>query len=117
MVAWYGYSQWGKLLFLCVKSLDPLGHHTFTCIATWCDAITKFVMLFFVFCRQAGIVGQMEVNGLGHDARRMQPADVLVPSCVLGKSAALDLTATSPLTPISLNEVGVTRGSTAQARK
>ena len=44
----------------------------------------------------------MEVgSGLGHDARRTRPADVLVPNWVLGKPAAFDITVTSPLTPIT----------------
>ena len=57
----------------------------------------------------------MEVgSGLGHDARRTRPADVLVPNWVLGKPAAFDITVTSPLTPITLHEASVTSGSTAQ---
>ncbi|KAL5517528.1 hypothetical protein EMCRGX_G003087 [Ephydatia muelleri] len=64
---------------------------------------------------QAGIGGQMEVgSGLGHDARRTRPADVLVSNWVLGKPAAFDITVTSPLTPITLHEASVTSGSTAQ---
>ena len=40
----------------------------------------------------------MEVgSGLGHDERRTQPADVLVPNWDLGKPAAFDLTVASPL--------------------
>eukprot|EP00731_Ephydatia_muelleri_P002828 Em0001g2828a len=63
----------------------------------------------------AGIGGQMEVgSGLGHDARRTRPADVLVSNWVLGKPAAFDITVTSPLTPITLHEASVTSGSTAQ---
>ena len=53
-------------------------------------------------------------SGLGHDARRTRPADVLVPNWVLGKPAAFDITVTSPLTPITLHEASVTSGSTAQ---
>eukprot|EP00731_Ephydatia_muelleri_P032803 Em0024g347a len=57
----------------------------------------------------------MEVgSGLGHDARRTRPADVLVPKWVLGKPAAFDITVTSPLTSITLHEASVTSGSTAQ---
>ena len=37
----------------------------------------------------------MEIgSGLGHDARRARPADVLVPNWVLGKPAAFDITIT-----------------------
>ena len=58
----------------------------------------------------------MEVrSGLRHDARRTQPADALLPNWVLGKPAAFDLTVTSPLTPITLNEASVTSGSRTQA--
>ncbi|KAL5502816.1 hypothetical protein EMCRGX_G009650 [Ephydatia muelleri] len=75
----------------------------------------RFGMFCFESCRQAGIGGQMEVgSGLGHDARRKRPADVLVPNWVLGKPAAFDITVTSPLTPITLHEASVTSGSTAQ---
>ena len=57
----------------------------------------------------------MEVrSGLGHDARRTRPADVLVPNWVLGKPAAFDINVTSPLTPITVHEAYVTSGSTAQ---
>ena len=39
---------------------------------------------------------------------------MLVPNWVLGKPAAFDITVTSPLTLITLHEVSVTSGSTAQ---
>ena len=98
-------------------SLDPLGHHALTCRYNG-DVVSRHNRVrdsFFESCRQAGIGGQMEVgSGLGHDARRTRPADVLVPHWVLGKPAAFDITVTSPLTPITLHEASVTSGSTAQ---
>ena len=98
-------------------SLDPLGHHALTCRYNG-DVVSRHNRVrdsFFESCRQAGIGGQMEVgSGLGHDARRTRPADVLVPNWVLGKPAAFDITVTSPLTPITLHEASVTSGSTAQ---
>ena len=69
----------------------------------------------FESCRQAGVGGQMEVgSGLGRDEQRTWPADVLVPNWDLGKPAAFDLTVTSPLNPITLNEACVTARSSAQ---
>lgn len=60
----------------------------------------------------------MEVeSGLEHDAWCMQPAYVLVPNMVFAKPAAFDLTVTSLLTPITLNEASVIIGSTAHATK
>ena len=57
----------------------------------------------------------MEVgSGLGHGERCTWSADVLVPNWDLGKPAAFDLTVTSPLNPITLNEACVTAGSSAQ---
>ena len=98
-------------------SLDPLGHRALTCRHNG-DVVSRHNRVrdvFFESCRQAGIGGQMEVgSGLGHDARRTRPADVLVPNWVLGKPAAFDITVTSPLTPITLHEASVTSGSTAQ---
>ena len=66
----------------------------------------------FEFCRQASVGGEIEVgSGLGHDEQRTRLADVLVPNWDLGKPAAFDLTVTSPLNPITLNEAA---GSSAQ---
>ena len=69
------------------QSLDPLGHHALTCRYNG-DVVSHHNQLrntFFESCRQAGVGGQMEVgSGLGHDERRTQPADVLVPNWDLG---------------------------------
>eukprot|EP00731_Ephydatia_muelleri_P004035 Em0002g211a len=103
--------------FIAEKRADPLDHHALTCRHNG-DVVSRHNRVrdvFFESCRQAGVGGQMEVgSGLGHDARRTRPADVLVPNWVLGKPAAFDITVTSPLTPITLHEASVTSGSTAQ---
>ena len=54
------------------------------------------------------------IRGMGHDERHTRPADVLVPNWDLGKTPAFDLTVTSLLNPITLNEACVTAGSCAQ---
>ena len=102
------------------QSLDPLGHHALTCRYNG-DVVSRHNQLrntFFESCRQAGVGGQMEAgSGLGHDERRTQPADVLVPNWDLGKRAAFDLTVASPLNQSILNEARVTEGSSARVSK
>ena len=57
----------------------------------------------------------MEVgSGLGHDERRIWPADVLVPNWNLGKPATFDLTVVSPSNKSILNEACVAAGSSAR---
>eukprot|EP00731_Ephydatia_muelleri_P029404 Em0020g1048a len=42
-------------------------------------------------------------------------ADILIPHWCMGKPAALDLSVTSPLNPLTLLEAGVTAGAAAKA--
>ena len=73
------------------QSLDPLGHHVLTCIYNGDDTTNSGIP--FLNPADRLVSGQMEVgSGLGHEERRTQPADVLVPNWDLGKPAAFDLT-------------------------
>ena len=116
---WLGIDMFGgsRCPSCSTPSLDPLGHHALTC-RYYRDVVSRHNQLrntFFESCRQAGVGGQMEVgSGLGHDERCTRPADVLVPNWDLGKPAAFDLTAASPLNQSILNEACVTAGSSAR---
>ena len=98
--------------------LDPLGHHALTCKYRG-DVVSRHNRLRDVFlesCRRACIGARVEAgSGLGHDQRHTRPADVLVPDWMLGKSAAFDITVTSPLNPSTFTEASVTAGSEALA--
>ena len=82
----------------CNKSLDFLGHHHITCRSG--DFRTaRHNRLRDSLCRllsAAGMSPRLEQGA--HDGDLRRPADILVPSWKLGKSAAFDLTVVSPLT-------------------
>ena len=67
-----------------------------------------FIYLFIIlsvlsFCHQAHIAARLEAgSGLTPGLDRTRPADVLVRDWAQGKSAAFDITVTSPLTPAIL---------------
>ncbi|KAL5479845.1 hypothetical protein EMCRGX_G023434 [Ephydatia muelleri] len=66
-------------------------------------------------CRRAHIGVQVEVgNNLTHDHNKTCPADILLSNWFLGKPAALDVSITSPLNPLTLLEAGVLAKSAAQ---
>ena len=52
-------------------------------------------------------------SALAPDLSRSRPADALVNNWIGGSSAAFDVTVTSPLTPVSLQESSVTAGTAA----
>ncbi|KAL5460016.1 hypothetical protein EMCRGX_G033426 [Ephydatia muelleri] len=52
-------------------------------------------------------------SALTPDLSRSRPADALVNNWIGGSSAAFDVTVTSPLTPVSLQESSVTAGTAA----
>ena len=52
-------------------------------------------------------------SSLGHEARQMRPADVLIPNWELGKPAAFDLCVTSSLNSETLQVACVTPSSAA----
>eukprot|EP00731_Ephydatia_muelleri_P018556 Em0011g596a len=97
--------------------LDALGHHALTCRGGG-DAVLLHNSLRDVvaqFCHRARLGGQLEVGGgTEADGSRSWPADYLVPNWSTGKPAAIDITVTSPLNPISLPEAKVTGGSAAR---
>ena len=66
-------------------------------------------------CRRAHIGVQVEVgNNLTHDHNKTRSADTLLSNWFLGKPAALDVSITSPLNPLTLLEAGVLAKSAAQ---
>ncbi|KAL5510474.1 hypothetical protein EMCRGX_G006024 [Ephydatia muelleri] len=67
-------------------------------------------------CRRAHIGVKVEVgNNLSRDHSKTRPADILLPNWFLGRTAALDVSITSPLNPVTLLEAGVSATAAAQA--
>eukprot|EP00731_Ephydatia_muelleri_P011996 Em0006g890a len=67
-------------------------------------------------CRRAHIGDKVEVgNNLSRDHSKTRPADILLPNWFLGRTAALDVSITSPLNPVTLLEAGVSATAAAQA--
>ena len=63
-----------------------------------CDCIVEV-------CRRAHIGVQVEVgNNLTPSHSKTRPADILIPNWVMGRTAALDVSVTSPLNPQTLLE-------------
>ena len=52
---------------------------------------------------------------IGRTNSKTRPADILLPNWVLGRTAALDVSITSPLNPITMLEAGVSATAAAQA--
>ena len=66
-------------------------------------------------CHRAHIGVQVEVgNNLTCDHSKSCPADILLPNWFLGKTTALFVSITSPLSPLTLLEVGVLAKAAAQ---
>ncbi|KAL5483977.1 hypothetical protein EMCRGX_G020399 [Ephydatia muelleri] len=99
-------------------ALDPLGHHAATCRHGG-DVVARHNRLrdiFANFCRRAHLSVQVEVGyGLARDHINSHPADILVQGWDRGKPAAFDVTVTSPLTPVSLNNASASVGAAAYA--
>ena len=67
-------------------------------------------------CRRAHLSVHLEVgHNFTPDNSNTRPADILIPHWCVGKPAALDLSVTSPLNPLTLLEAGVTAGAAAKA--
>ena len=107
----------GSQCSLCPGSgLDHLSHHAVTCkhggdVVTrhnrLCDCIVEV-------CRHAHIGVQVEVgNNLTPSHSKTRPADILIPNWVMCRTAALDVSVTSPLNPQTLLEAGVTATAAA----
>ena len=72
--------------------------------------------IFANFCRRAHLSVLVEVGyGLARDHINSRPADILVQGWDRGKPAAFDVTVTSPLTPVSLNNASASVGAAAYA--
>ena len=67
--------------------------------------------IFANFCRRAHLSVRVEVGyGLARDHINSRPADILVQGWDRGKPAAFDVTVTSPLTSVSLNNASASWG-------
>ena len=99
-------------------ALDPLGHLAISCRHGG-DVVIRHNHLRNIIvdlCCRAHLSVQVEVSRglLGfHDYTR--PADVLVDGWDRAKPAAFDVTDTSPLTPVTLNEASIHEGAAALA--
>jgi len=96
----------GEKCSFCSSALDALGHHHVTCSRgdfrnsrhnRIRDALYRLMSA-------AGMSPVLEQGG--HERDLTRPADILVPSWSLGKSAAFDITVVSPLTSDNLNRAG-----------
>ncbi|KAL5493840.1 hypothetical protein EMCRGX_G015072 [Ephydatia muelleri] len=100
------------------KSFDPLGHHATTCkrgghVVYRHNRLRDIVA---ESCRRAHLSVHLQVgHNLTPDNSNTRPADILIPHWCMGKPAALDLSVTSPLNPLTLLEAGVTAGAEAKA--
>ena len=98
----------GSPCALCPGStLDHLGHHAVTCKYGG-DVVTRHNMIRDILVETCRWAHKVEVgNNLSRDHSKTRPADILLPNCFLGRTAALDVSITSPLNPVILLEVGV----------
>eukprot|EP00731_Ephydatia_muelleri_P013975 Em0007g1285a len=84
-------------------ALDPLGHHAITYVLA-------------EICHRAHLGVQVEAgNDLTADHSHTRPADLLLTNWATGKTAAFDISVTSPLNTLNLLEAGVSAGSAVQA--
>ncbi|KAL5483926.1 hypothetical protein EMCRGX_G020346 [Ephydatia muelleri] len=99
-------------------ALDPLGHHAITCKRGG-DVVTRHNTLRDVLaemCHRAHLGVQVEAgNDLTADHSHTRPADLLLTNWATGKTAAFDISVTSPLNTLTLLEAVVSAGSAAQA--
>ncbi|KAL5488771.1 hypothetical protein EMCRGX_G017764 [Ephydatia muelleri] len=115
---WLGLdTSGGSQCSLCPGSvLDHLSHHAVTCKRGG-DVVTRHNRLrdcIVEVCRRAHIGVQVEVgNNLTPSHSKTRPADMLIPNWVMGRTAALDVSVTSPLNPETLLEAGVTATAAA----
>ncbi|KAL5487251.1 hypothetical protein EMCRGX_G012340 [Ephydatia muelleri] len=118
LLRWLGLdTSEGSQCTLCPGVLDHLGHHAVTCKYGG-DVVSRHNKIRDILvetCRRAHIGVQVEVgNNLTHDHNKTRPADILLSNWFLGKPAALDVSITSPLNPLTLLEAGVLAKSAAQ---
>ncbi|KAL5497035.1 hypothetical protein EMCRGX_G013429 [Ephydatia muelleri] len=99
-------------------ALDPLGHHAVSCRHGGDVDIrhNRLRNIIADFCRRAHLSVRIEVGrGLLGTHNYTRPADVLVDGWDRAKPAAFDVTVTSPLTPVTLNEASINEGAAALA--
>eukprot|EP00731_Ephydatia_muelleri_P015211 Em0008g931a len=109
----------GSQCALCPGStLDHLDHHAVTCKYGG-DVVSRHNRIRDILvetCRRAHIGVKVEVgNNLSRDHSKTHPADILLPNWFLGRTAALDVSITSLLNPVTLLEAGVSATAAAQA--
>ena len=99
-------------------TLDHLGHHAVTCKYGG-DVVTRHNIIRDILvetCHRAHIGVKEKVgNNLSRDHTKTSPADTLLPNWFLGRTAALDVSITSPLNPVNFLEAGVSATAAAQA--
>ncbi|KAL5506359.1 hypothetical protein EMCRGX_G007981 [Ephydatia muelleri] len=100
------------------QCLDPLGHHATTCKRGG-DVVVRHNTLRDVLaetCHRAHLGIQVEAgNDPTADHSHTHPADLLLTNWTTGKTAAFDISVTSPLNTHTLMEAGVSAGSAALA--
>ena len=88
-------------------ALDSLSHHAVSCRHGGDTVIrhNKLRDIIADLCRKAHLSVRVEAgHGMCRDNNHSRPADVLVEGWERGQPAALDITVTSPLTPVSLKD-------------
>ena len=90
------------------KALDPLGHHAITCKRGG-DVVAQRNTLRDVLaetCQRAHLGVQVEAgNDLTADHSHTRPADLLLTNWATGKTAAFDISVTSPLNTHTLMDI------------
>ena len=98
------------------QCLDPLGHHATTCKRGG-DVVVRHNTLRDVLaetCHRAHLGIQVEAgNDPTANHSHTHPADLLLTNWTTGKTAAFDISVTSPLNTHTLMEAGVSAGSAA----
>ena len=111
-------SQGSQCAICSGNALNPLGHHATTCKCGG-DVVVRHNTLRDVLadtCHRAHLGIQVEAgNDLTANHNHTHPADLLLTNWTAGKTAAFDISVTSPLNTHTLMEAGVSAGSAAQA--
>ena len=85
-----------------MSALDPLGHHAITCKCGG-DVVVQHYDVLAETCRRTHLSIQVEVgNCLISDHSRTQPANLILTNWTTGRTAAFDISVTSPLNTLAL---------------
>ena len=101
-------------------ALDPLGHHAVSCRHGGDMVIrhNRFQNIIADLCHRAHLSVRVEVGrGFLGSHNYARPADVLVDGWDRAKPAAFDVTVTSPLTPVTLNEASIHEGASMKEQQ